>query len=159
MLTQKTPWPQSLTQKLIQIGHPEHLQIVLFLFVFNPFQSLLLWVDTERKSGRSSGENSVLNWQLVWRQTFGRPPTENKKPSGVFYVIFQKTNIRYKNSLYHVNELSPWRQKGNKQTDTTVQNPVISHKQRVARFTSTLSQSYDLREIQLLIVILLGALQ
>lgn len=55
------------------------LQIVLLFFAFYPVQSLLLWINTHRESAGPGCQDTVLNWQLIRRETFWCPPVEEGK--------------------------------------------------------------------------------
>lgn len=57
------------------------LQIVLLFFALYPVQSLLLWINTHRESAGPGCQDTVLNWQLIRRETFWRPPVGEGKPS------------------------------------------------------------------------------
>lgn len=57
------------------------LQIVLLFFAFYPVKSLLLWINTHRESAGPGCQDTVLNWQLIRRETFWCPPVgEGKSP-------------------------------------------------------------------------------
>ena len=48
---------------------PPHLEVVLLLLVLDPLEGLLLGVDTQRETRGAGGQDSVLNGQLIRRQT------------------------------------------------------------------------------------------
>ena len=51
-----------------------YLEVVWLLFLLDPVESLLLWIDTEREARGARGQYAVLDGQFIRRQALRRPP-------------------------------------------------------------------------------------
>ena len=53
-----------------------HLQIVLLLFLLNPVQRLLLWINTQWIPAGLCGQDTILDGQFIRGEPFRRPTTD-----------------------------------------------------------------------------------